>query len=297
MSANSFSCLWPRAIIELCNANEPEATVALSQLIKRHFDQTVVSISPGIQIDVTHLQQSMGSPVDIANYVQQIVSDHGLSAPDIGIASERLIASYAARYPRRGKMQVIAPWEARPRLGEERISRIGCSLSGLARKIERAGIRTGNDLARLPERVVQFHFGDDGVQLWLACRGTGGASAPELIYRHNSVSCRVVLPPRTASKRSVISHVRRASSAFINALQRIRRPAHLVQFVFRDEVFVDGVESGMLLTSGNPPMPQLLQSIKAVVDQAWSGAAMTHLELRARNLSSPGGQLELFTTD
>jgi hypothetical protein len=109
VSANSFSCLWPRAIIELCNANEPEATVALSKLIKRHFDQTVVSISPGIQIDVTHLQQSMGSPVDIANYVQQIVSDHGLSAPDIGIASERLIASYAARYPRRGKMQGGAP--------------------------------------------------------------------------------------------------------------------------------------------------------------------------------------------
>jgi hypothetical protein len=64
--------------------------------------------------------------------------------------------------------------------------------------------------------------------------------------------------------------------------------------VFRDEVFPDGVESGMLLTASNPPLPQLLHSIKLVVEQAWSGAAVTHLELKAGNLSPAGGQLELF---
>lgn len=294
MSTNSFSCLWPRAIIELCNANEPEATATLSQAIKPHFDHTVVNGSRGIRIDVTHLQQCMGSPVDIAGHVQQIASDHGLSAL-IGVASDPLVASYAARYPQQGRMQVIAPWEARLRLGEERISRVGCSLPGLARKMERAGIRTGKDLARLPERVLRYHFGDDGLQLWRACKGIGGASAPEVVCRHDAVSCRVVLPPRTASKRSVISHARRVSGAFVNSLQRIRRPAQSVQFVFRDEVFPDGVESGVLLTGSNPPLPQLLHSIKLVVEQAWSGTAVTHLELRARNLSPAGGQLELFT--
>jgi nucleotidyltransferase/DNA polymerase involved in DNA repair len=294
MSANSFSCLWPRAIIELCNSNEPEATATLSQVIKPYFDHTVVSGRCGIRIDVTHLQQRMGSAVDIANHVQQIVSEHGLSAPDIGVASDPLIASYAARHPQQGRMQVIAPWEARLRLREERISRIGCSLPGLAQKMERAGIRTGEDLTRLPERILRYHFGDDGLQLWRACKGIGGASAPEVVCRHNAVSCRVVLPPRTASKRSVISHARRVSGAFVNSLQRIRRPAQSVQFVFRDEVFPDGVESGMLLTASNPPLPQLLHSIKLVVEQAWSGAAVTHLELKAGNLSPAGGQLELF---
>ena len=296
MSANSFSCLWPRAIIELCIGNEPEATATVSQAIKPHFDHTIVSGGRGIRIDITHLQQRMGSPVDITDQVRQIVSDHGLSAPDIGVASDPLVASYAARYPQQGRMQVIAPWEARLRLGEERISRIGCCLPDLARKMERAGIRTGKDLARLPERVLRYHFGDDGLQLWRACKGVGGASAPEVVCRHDAVSCRVVLPPRTASRRSVISHARRVSGAFINSLQRIRRPAQSVQFLFRDEVFPDGVESGVLLTGSNPPLPQLLHSIKLVVEQAWSGAAVTHLELRARNLAPAGGQLELFTS-
>ncbi len=296
MSRNSFSCLWPRAIIELRFDNDRDSVATMLKLVRSSFAKSAVRLDQAVQVDITHMQQSLGSPADIAGQLQIFARDHGLPTPAIGVASDPLIASYAAKFLIANGTQVIAPWEARSRLHNERISRIGFSLPAVAQKMEHAGIHTGKQLAGLSERVLQHYFGDNSLRLWRACRGVGGASAPEVSCFYNAVSCRVVLPPRTSNKRSIVSHARRLSSAFSSALLRIQRPAQQIHLLIRDEFYPDGVESGMILQNNNPRLPELFHSVKETLEAAWSGTAVTHLELVAQNLPAPGGQLELFAT-
>lgn len=296
MSRDPFSCFWPRAIIAITDdveASNPGIGRAIAASPVAGF---AAHTNHGWRIDITHAQQVLGPPMEIANRLCAAIAEAGLPLPPLGVAGDALVAAYAARYHHGKTVRVVAPWESRACLAHEPIDHIACLVPAVSATMARAGIRTGADLAGLPQRLVQRYFGDTGLDLWRACRGAGGASVPEVACRFDAVSCRVVLPPRTVSRRSIDSHVTRASGAFLKALRRIQRPARRVFFTLRDERRPDGVETDMILPHAYPRLCELVGIIGTVMASTWTGVAVTGLEIRSANLPSAGGQLELFAT-
>ena len=295
MNPLANSCFWPRAFVALRPVPEPDRHRALHHWLSQQDSAHVSLQQDCVLVDVTHLQSSAGSPHEIACSLQPLLDQQGLASTAIGVAADPVIAGFAARQAVASGILAIAPWDTRQVVDAISISKITGDKTGLARELRRAGIRTGGELAGVSGRVVQHLFAEPGLALWRACQGVSKASALEVSCQYNGVHCRVVLPPRTSSLRSVSSHVRRISGAFVNALHRIQRHARQIQFVIRIDSKSTATGTCVQLDIGDPGTPDLVRLLVAATKKNWNGAAVTHLELRADNLMAPGGQLDMFS--
>lgn len=182
----------------------------------------------------------------------------------------------------------------RPSLHYELIENI-CQLTpGLAYKLGLVGIRTGAQIADQPLAVIKRVFGNSGVALWRACRGEINAAALEIDNQYQSIRCRAVLPPRTTSKRSIHSHVRRVTSSLLSVLRIRQRIPAVIYFSMREQQKVT-VEGGALdIAYDELSAREMASSVQQVFSRNWHGGALHFIELSARQLFDPSGQLDLF---
>jgi nucleotidyltransferase/DNA polymerase involved in DNA repair len=289
------SCFWPRAFVALWPMPESVGHPALRHWLSQQDSACSCLQQDCVIVDVTHLQSTAGSPHEIASGLQLLLNQGEHAATAIGVADDPIIAAFAARQAAASGIMAIAPWETQRHVDATSIAQLLGDKAGLARELRRAGIRTGGELAAVPGQVVQHLFAEPGLALWRACRGVSNASAPEISCRYNGVHCRVVLPPRTSSLRSVSSHVRRISGAFINALQRIQRHTRQIEFVVRIDNQPIAFGTRVQLDISETRVVDLALLLVAAMKQSWNGASVTHLELSADNLLAPGGQLDMFS--
>jgi hypothetical protein len=290
------SCFWPRAFVALRPVPGPDAHRALQQWLSQQGNVLVSQQQDYMLVDITHLQSTAGSPHEIACNLLRLPGDNKAVSTVVGVAGDPVVASFAARNAGDSSIEAVAPWETRAYVADAELGQLLTPENRMVEELWRAGIRTGADLAAISERIVQHHFAEPGVTLWRACRGVSSATAPEVRCRYDGVHCRVVLPPRTSSLRSVSAHVRRISSAFLNALQRIQRQAQQIQFVIRIDEQAEKNANSIQLDMRDVRIPGLAHLLVNATKQNWSGSAVTHLELNAANLMAPGGQLDLFSS-
>ncbi|MFV1997686.1 MAG: hypothetical protein ACC641_06710 [Acidiferrobacterales bacterium] len=292
MISETSACLWPRAIIDVIPS--PGTRIATASIL-RNFDPDLSQVASRLRLDVTHLQPVMGSPYFIAQHIRRRLCDKetGIAAK-IGVASDPYIAAFAAGAASTGSIKTIAPWEVRPCLQHEPIENI-CQLTPeLAYKLDLVGIRTGAQMADQPLAVIKRIFGTPGVSLWRACRGEINAAALEVDNQYQSIRCRAVLPPRTSNRRSIYSHLRRVSNSLLSVLRHRQRIPTAIYFSMREqknvviEAEVSGIEDDRLDSR------ELVSSIQRVFRRNWRGGALHFVELGARQLFNPSGQLELF---
>jgi nucleotidyltransferase/DNA polymerase involved in DNA repair len=212
----------------------------------------------------------------------------------MGVASDPFVAAYAAGVARTGSIKTIAPWEVRARLDPERIENI-CQLAPeLATTLRQAGIRTGAQIAEQPLAVIKRMFGDTGVALWRACRGETNAAAFEVDNHYDAIRCRGILPPRTSSRRSVNSHLNRVCNRLLSVLRQRQRLSGSIALAMREQK--QPAIEGISLAAGDAELQLqgLLQVVRKAFFQIWKGGSIQYIELSARQLYCPGGQLDLF---
>jgi len=292
MISETRACLWPRAIIDVIPS--PGAHIATAHIL-RNFDPDLSQAASRLRLDVTHLQPLMGSPYYIAQHIKRRLGNNktGITAT-IGVAGDPYIAAFAAGIASTGCIKTIAPWEVRPSLQHEPIENI-CQLTPeLAYKLGLIGIRTGAQMADQPLAVVRRIFGKTGVSLWRACRGEANAAALEIDDQYQSIRCRAVLPPRTTSRRSIYSHLRRVTNSLLSVLRYRQRTPAAIYFSMREQQKI-AIEVGAFDIVRDEFNPRdMVSSVQQVFRRNWQGGALHYVELSARQLFDPSGQLELF---
>ncbi|MEE8481760.1 MAG: hypothetical protein V3S12_00275 [Acidiferrobacterales bacterium] len=295
MMRETAACLWPRAIIDVIPSS---GALAATANILRNFDPGLSQAQSRLRLDVTHLQPVMGSPLHIAQHIKRRLSRGQHSkAVTMGVASDPNVAAYAAGVASSGSIKTIAPWEVQSSLRHESIEDI-CQLTPeLAPKFRRVGICTGAQIADQPLAVIKRVFGSAGVVLWRACRGETNAAALEIDEQYHSIRCRAVLPPRTVGLRSIQSHLRRVSNSLLSILRnRQRVPA--VIFFSMQETTQAVIEIAELDVDCSALLPRDLASVaKDIMSRHWGGQALHFVELGARQLYNPSGQLDLFSSE
>ena len=248
-----------------------------------------------MQLDITHLQPVMGSPFHIAQHIKRRLGDkESGEAATIGVASDPFVAAYAAGVASTGSIKAIAPWEVRSSLHHESVENICRLTPALANKLRLVGIRTGAQIADQPLAVIRRLFGSAGVALWRACRGETNAAAFEIDNRYDTIRCRCILPPRTSSRRSVKSHLQRVSHRLLSVLRQRQRLSGSITLVMREQK-QPLIENILLAVDESElQLPGLLQRVRKAFFQTWKGEAIQYIELSARQLYCPGGQLDLF---
>lgn len=296
MTSEATSCLWPRAIIDVIPS--PGAHAATANIL-RNFDPGLDQAQSRLRLDVTHLQPVMGSPFHIAQHIKRRLGDKesGKAAgkeATLGVASDPYVAAYAAGVASTGTIKAIAPWEVRSSLHHEPIEKL-CQLTPeLACKLRLVGIRTGAQIAEQSLPVIKRVLGRAGIALWRACRGETNAAALEIDDQYHFIRCRAVLPPRTSSRRSIHSHLRRVTNCLLSVLRNRQRLPTTISLSIQDQRQA-AIEVGSLdIRCDEMNTRNLVDLVKQAVDRNWRGGALHFVELAAQQLYDPSGQLELF---
>ena len=223
------TCYWPRVIIHvnmyaffasLERRDFPElggraqGHVAVSTTLM----QALTDISPDVEvllgrdeafIDVTHCQGRYGSPEYLAQMVKHRVDEVTRGLPcSVGVAGDKSTAKVASAMHKPDGLTVIPPWEARARLQAIPLEKI-CGLSpGINDFLGQYGARTCGDVAAMPMNLLVRRYGMRGKQAWLICQGRDTTPLMEAMAPPKSIGQGKVLPPRTISRRTVLTYVR-----------------------------------------------------------------------------------------
>ncbi len=107
---------------------------------------------------------------------QRIRAEFGL-LPAIGVASNRLVAQHAARRAGAGVAVLVPPGDEAAFLAPQPITSLPLDIEILSR-LDRLGLRTVGDAARLSIEALQAQFGGAGTRLYRLARGVDAAPIP-----------------------------------------------------------------------------------------------------------------------
>ncbi len=244
-------------------------------------------------IDVTHCQQSQGSPERIAQRVLQRVCEANPGARlRVGVSSLKTLARYAAQRAAPGGLVVIRPWEAKPWLERLPIRKIDGVGSGLQRFLSLHGVTTCAEVASLPFNVLVRRYGLEAEHLWLTCQGQD----PETAHRQ-AVTFAAVLPPQCHGRRAIVGYLCQLSRKVAAQLRRFDLHAGRMTIRMRLHGSHTAVRQSLPLVRGRNSHRYFRALADGFLATHWHGEVVTHLQIGATDLSNASGQLELFSGD
>ena len=292
-----LSCYWPRAVIHV------QADSSDAALNRVRIRQALTGLSADLDlelrgadeaiIDVTHCQQSQGSPERIAQRVQQRVSEANPGVQlRVGVSSLKTLARYAAQRAAPGGLVVIRPWEAKPWLERLPIGDIDGVGPGLQRFLSLHGVTTCAGVASLPLNVLVRRYGLEAEHLWLACQGQD----PETAHRQ-AATFAAVLPPQCHGRRAIVGYLCQLSRKVAAHLRRFDLHAGRLTIRMRLHGSHTAVRQSFALVRGAGSRQYLGALTHDFLARYWHGEVVTHLQIGAAGLTNASGQLELFSGD
>lgn len=290
-----LSCYWPRAVIHV--QSDPLEFV----LDQARMRQALTGLSPDLEvrgageaiIDVTHCQQSQGSPERIAQGVQQRVCEANPGVRlRVGVSSLKTLARYAAQCAAPGGLLVIRPWEAKSWLERLPIGKIDGVGPGLQRFLSLHGVTTCAGVASLPLNVLVRRYGLEAEHLWLTCEGQD----PETVHRQ-AATFTAVLPPQCHGRRAIVGYLCQLSRKVAAHLRRFDLHAGRLTIRMRLHGSRTAVRQSFALVRGVGSRRYLGALTDGFLARHWHGEVVTHLQIGATDLSNASGQLELFSSD
>ncbi len=264
------------------------------------------TITPDIEVfsvdeaflDITHCQRLHGSPQHIARMVQSLVYQvsHGLPC-SVGVSGDKITAKYASDVKKPSGITVIPPWEARSRLRDVPVEKI-CGIGpAITRFLKLHNAHTCGDVAELPFTVLARRYGIVGKRIWLMCQGRDIDPLEQEIAPPKSVGHGKVLPPKTISKRTLLTYLRHMCEKVAGRLRRFDMQAGRLYIGMRCQDSGDMFETARRLPYGTPNGKEFFVLAEQFVNARWQGEAITHVQVTATHLKNSSGQLELFAPD
>jgi len=122
-------------------------------------------------LDVTDSLRLYGPAEGIATHIKQLIRDRiGLTA-SAGVAPCKSIAKIASGFNKPDGLTVVPPDRVTAFLDPLPIGRLWGAGKKLQKELSRLGIRTVEDLRRVPVEVMEKKFGKQGIQMSLLSRG------------------------------------------------------------------------------------------------------------------------------
>jgi DNA polymerase-4/DNA polymerase V len=137
--------------------------------------------------------------------------------------------------------------------------------------LEKMGIRTALEFARLPEKTVRERFTKPGVETWRELRGEAVYPVlPEEKSAYASISKMKTFAPPTANREYLFAHLlRNLESACIKARRYALAPRKIIPILKKNNFDTAGCEAKLTRPSGYPL--ELSQLLQGLFDQLYDG--------------------------
>jgi DNA polymerase-4 len=259
------------------------------------------SITPDIEVfsideaflDVTYCQKLWGSPESIGLKVKHLVEKVSGLPCSVGVSSDKSTAKYAGNIKKPDSYTVIPPDSVKEWLAGVPVT----ELCGIGKRIgiflEKYGVKTCDDMQKLPISILANRFGSLGRRIWLMAQGMDSEPVHTHIKSPQSLGHGKVLPPDTRDESVVLTFLRHMAEKVGYRLRQHNMQA---------QSFFIGVKSyawGWMGDKGKTPYPthdgqKIYQLGRAILDHHWDGSGLYQIQVTALNPMPVNIQKDLF---
>ncbi len=287
--------LWPKIFVAI-RAQEMIPHAVYTKLVSRDIECQL--IAPDVLIaDISYLQNAFCS-TELAIAEFQHVLNLQLSSLSyaLGIGSEKVSAFHAAQIASLGREQWVLPWQF-----DEIISQMPVAVTGVIDKripefFGACGLGYCEQLLVFSKPFLVRRFGRSGEALWFMLRGKSRQLPIENQLPGGNLQWQIALPVRTRSRRALSAHLWNLYSVVYRDLDRLQREANSITMKYRITAKPEALPKPIKLHGRLVRRAQLLEKMQDLdfPETGIAHAGVTHLEITAKGLSHPAGQLDLF---
>lgn len=270
------------------------STSIMSSLYNITPDVEIFSVDEAF-LDVTHCQNLLGSPDDIARLVKQTVYDASGILCSVGMSGDKTTAKYAAKQNKPDGLTIVHPFSAKKYLHNVPVTELCGINKGIGGYLAERGVYTCGDVEKLPISELGRRFGNIGRRIWKMCQGEDPDKVTTEINAPKSIGHGKVMPPNTTNVDTLLMYLLHMSEKVATRLRRYELQANHFYIGL-------GGEKGWLTEKprlANPTQDgRLIYGLcKKFLQQHWQGEGIHQVQVTALNPHSVTGQLMLFNDD
>jgi DNA polymerase IV len=269
--------------------------------VSRNIMSALQQISPEVEVfsvdeaflDVTACQRLLGTPVQIARLVKELVYDVSGLLCSVGVSGDKTTAKYAAKCDKPNGFCVIPPWQSRQVLAGVEVTQLCGIAEGIGNFLKSYGVTYCGEMAKLPISVLARRFGDPGRRIWSMCQGADPEALKLTVAAPKSIGHGKVMPPNTTEVEVILTYLLHMAE---KVARRLRRHDLQAQYFF---IGLRHYELGWIggkyqLVSPSHDGLQIYGLAKNMLQACWQGEAVRQVQITALKPVPSGYQLDFF---
>ncbi len=268
------------------------STAIMDALTTISPDMEVFSVDEAF-LDVTHCQQLLGTPEQIARRTKQTVYEASGVLCSVGVSGDKTTAKYAAKLHKPDGLTVIPPWDAAKRLHDVPVTELCGIAGGIGRYLAERGVTHCGQMAKLPVSELARRFGNLGRRIWLMAQGLDPAPVETRVAPPKSIGHGKVMPPGTRTPAVMLTYLEHMSFKVGTRLRRHQLVAQSYFIGLRTDLGWIGshYKTAQPTNDGTP----LMALCRTMLNECWSGEGVSQVQVTALDPRPAEGQLDLFT--
>lgn len=254
-------------------------------------DMEVFSVDEAF-LDVTHCQNLLGSPEQIARQAKDVVYEASGVLCSVGVSGDKTTAKYAAKLHKPDGLTVIPPWDSAKRLQNVPVTELCGIAGGIGRYLAERGVIHCGQMAKLPVSELARRFGNLGRRIWLMAQGLDPVPVETRVAPPKSIGHGKVMPPGTRAPHVMLTYLEHMSFKVGTRLRRHNLVAQTYFIGLRTELGWIGshYKTAQPTNDGTP----LMALCRTMLAECWSGEGVSQVQVTALDPRPAEGQLELF---
>lgn len=264
----------------------------------------LISITPDIEVfsvdeaflDVTRCQRLLGTPLQVALQVKQVVREAvcGMLC-SVGVSGDKTTAKYAAKLNKPDGLTIIPPWMAQQTLAQVPVTELCGIAKGIGRYLAARGVHKCRDMLQLPIGDLGQRFGNPGRRIWLMSQGLDPEQIKLSVPEPKSIGHGKVMPPDTQDPEIIHTFLLHMAE---KVAARLRRHHYQARHFF---IGLRSSEGWLGERYRQDPAtdhgPDIMALCSRFMITLWQGQKVSQVQITALDLHPTGAQYELFAPD
>jgi len=258
------------------------------------------SITPDIEIfsvdeaflDVTHCQQLLGGPKEIAVLAKQVVYEASGVLCSVGVSGDKTTAKYAAKQNKPDGLTIIPPWQSEQVLKNVPVTDLCGIAKGIGNFLAARDVHVCGDIKRLPISVLAQRFGNPGRRIWYMCQGKDPDKIIANVAPPKSVGHGKVVPPNTTDKNILLVYLLHMSEKVAARLRKHNMQAKqfFIGLLGNNEWFGGKFKTALPTSDGQT----IFNLCKQVLNDHWQQQGIRQVQVTAVKPLPNNHQYEMF---
>lgn len=249
-------------------------------------------------MDMTGTRMLWGEPVDAAHMIKDRIREEAGFTVNVGISSNKILAKMASDFEKPDKVHTLFPDEIESKMWPLPIRELFSVGRATADKLQRMGIYTIGDLAKMSPAVLEKHLKKHGRTVWEYANGMDVSVVDSQPSANKGYGNSTTLPEDVTEADRAKKVLLLLAESVSKRLRKDRKKAEVVSVGIKDCYF-HYTSHQTLMRNATDITAEIHRAACQLFDELWDGTPIRLLSIQTSHLSEGDAmrQLSLFDDD